>query len=282
MIVEAAAADDARLRERMRAMTFVRANGGVIHFADEGPRAAQPIVFINSLGTDFRIWDEVAQPLAQNARLIRYDKRGHGLSELRTDGARIADFAADLAALLDFLDVRAATVVGLSIGGMIAQELYRLRRDLVSSLVLCDTAHRIGTLEFWATRIGAVEAGGLEAITDGVMQRWFSQNFRDNRRDELAGWRAMMTRTPQAGYLAACGALRDADLTEAAKLIRAPTLCVVGDEDGSTPPELVRELSRLVPGAKFEIIAGAGHIPCVEKPDVLRGLIEAHRREVSP
>jgi 3-oxoadipate enol-lactonase len=263
-------------------MAFVRANGGVIHYSDEGPRAAQPIVFINSLGTDFRIWDEVVAPLAQEARIIRHDKRGHGLSELRAGAAVIADYAADLAALLDHLDAPAATIVGLSIGGMIAQELYRLHPDRVAALVLCDTAHRIGTLEFWAARIGAVQTDGLEAIADGVMQRWFSQDFRANRRDELTGWRAMMTRTPQAGYLAACGALRDADLTQAAKLIGAPTLCVVGDEDGSTPVALVRELSQLIPGAKFEIIAGAGHIPCVEKPDVLRGLIEAHRREALP
>ena len=263
-------------------MAVVRANGGVIHYADEGPRAAQPIVFANSLGTDFRIWDEVAKPLAQDARIIRYDKRGHGLSELRPGEAAIADFATDLAALLDGLQVRNATIVGLSIGGMIAQELYRLRPNLVASLILCDTAHRIGTPEFWAGRIGAVEAGGLEAIADGVMQRWFTRHFHDNFADDLAGWRAMMTRTPQAGYLSACGAIRDADLTSAAKAIRAPTLCVAGDQDGSTPVELVRELSRLIPAAKFEIIARAGHIPCVEQPETLRGLIEAHLKEISP
>jgi 3-oxoadipate enol-lactonase len=262
-------------------MAFVRAHGGVIHFADEGPRAAQPIVLINSLGTDFRVWDAVAGPLAQNARVIRYDKRGHGLSELPAGAATMADFSADLAALLDHLSVRAATIVGLSIGGMIAQELYRLHPDLVAGLVLCDTAHRIGTNEIWKARIGAVEAGGIEAIADGVMERWFTQNFRANRRDELVGWRAMLTRTPQAGYLTACGALRDADLTAAAKTIRAPTLCVVGDEDGSTPVELVRELADLIPAAKFEIIAGAGHIPCVEQPDALLGLIERHRKEIS-
>ena len=262
-------------------MAFVRANGGVIHFADEGPRAAQPIVFINSLGTDFRIWDEVAEPLTENGRVIRYDKRGHGLSELSAGPAVMADYATDLAALLDGLEAPAAIVVGLSIGGMIAQELYRLRPDLVAALVLCDTAHRIGTLEFWAARIGAVEAGGLESIADGVMERWFTRSFRENRPAQLAGWRAMMTRTPQAGYLTACGALRNADLTDAARLIRVPTLCVVGEEDGSTPVALVRELSNLIPGAKFEIIAGAGHIPCVEQPDRLRGLIEAHSRKVS-
>jgi 3-oxoadipate enol-lactonase len=91
----------------------------------------------------------------------------------------------------------------------------------------------------------------------------------------------MLTRTPLAGYLCACGAIRDADLTAGAKVIRAPTLCVVGDQDGSTPVDLVRELSNLIPGAKFEIIAGAGHIPCIEQPDILRGLIEAHLKEAS-
>ncbi|WP_158815467.1 3-oxoadipate enol-lactonase [Methylocapsa sp. S129] len=263
-------------------MAFVRANGGVIHYSDEGPKAARPIVFINSLGTDFRIWDEVVKPLAQDARIIRHDKRGHGLSEHHAGKASIADFATDLAALLDGLHVRQATIVGLSIGGMIAQELYRLRPDLVASLVLCDTGHRIGTLEMWATRIAAVEAGGLESIADGVMQRWFTKDYHLNCADALAGWRMMLTRTPQQGYLAACGAIRDADLTQGAKAIRARTLCVVGDQDGSTPVELVRELASLIPAARLEIIAGSGHIPCVEKPDVLRSLIEAHLKEVSP
>jgi 3-oxoadipate enol-lactonase len=258
------------------AMAFMRANGGVVHYADEGPRAARPIVFANSLGTDFRIWDEVVRPLAQDARVIRYDKRGHGLSELRAGAATITDFANDLAALLDRLEVREATIVGLSIGGLIAQELHRLRPDLVASLVLCDTAHRIGTPAFWAERFATVEAGGIEAIADAIMQRWFTQSYREKRSDPLVGWRAMLTRTPKAGYLAACGAIRDADLTAHAKTIRAPTLCVVGDQDGSTPVELVRELASLIPGAKFEIIAAAGHIPCVEQPATLRGLIEAH------
>ena len=262
-------------------MAFMRANGVVVHYADEGPRAGQAIVFVNSLGTDFRIWDEVIRPLAQNARIMRYDKRGHGLSELRPAPASISDFATDLAALLDRLEARRATIVGLSIGGMIAQELHRLRPDLVASLVLCDTGHRIGTPEFWSARLGAVEAGGIEAIADGIMERWFTKNYREKQSDALVGWRAMLTRTPKTGYLAACGAIRDADLTEHAKTMRVPTLCVVGDEDGSTPVALVRELAGLIPSARFEIIAGAGHIPCVEQPEVLRGLIEAHLKDVA-
>jgi 3-oxoadipate enol-lactonase len=262
-------------------MQFVRANGGVVHFADEGAAGVPAIVFINSLGTDFRIWNEVAAPLAKNARVVRYDKRGHGLSELRSDAASIADFAADLAALLDHRRVSRATIVGLSIGGMIAQELYRLRPDLIRSLVLCDTGHRIGTAQSWASRVDAVRAGGIEAVADGVMERWFSRSYRASCVDAMVGWRAMLTRTPQPGYLTACYAIRDADLTAVARTIRAPTLCVVGDEDGSTPVALARELSGLIPGARLEIIAGAGHIPCVEKPAIVRRLIEEHMREHS-
>jgi 3-oxoadipate enol-lactonase len=261
-------------------MQFAKVNGGVKHYLDEGPREGPCLVFINSLGTDFRIWNDLVHPLSKKCRVIRYDKRGHGLSELPNHAASMADYATDLSALLDLVGVKRATVVGLSIGGLIAQELLRLRPDLVRSLVLADTAHRIGTEESWNARIGLVEAKGIDAIADGVMKLWFSKTYHQTSRDALTGWRTMLTRTPVEGYLVACRAIRDADLTEAARRINVPTLCVVGDEDGSTPVALVRELSSLVPGAKFEVISGAGHIPCIEKPDALRALIETHLAEV--
>ena len=262
-------------------MRFARVNGGVIHFSDEGPPGAPTIAFSNSLGTDFRIWDEVVKPLAAHLRVIRYDGRGHGLSELRTGASAISDFASDLAALLDSREVRKATIVGLSIGGMVAQELYRLRPDLIRSLVLCDTAHRIGTTESWTNRIDAINKGGLESIADAVMRPWFTRDYNNNCADAVAGWRAMLTRMPAAGYLAACAALRDADLTLGASRVRAPTLCIVGDQDTSTSVALVRELSGLIPTAKLEIIIGAAHLPCIEKPAIVRGLIEAHLKDIA-
>jgi 3-oxoadipate enol-lactonase len=92
----------------------------------------------------------------------------------------------------------------------------------------------------------------------------------------------MLTRTPLDGYLMACQAIRDADLTEHVRKIKVSTLCVVGDEDGSTPVALVRELCSLIPGARLQVVVGAGHLPCIEKPDVLCGLIDAHVREAVP
>ena len=261
-------------------MRLANVNGGVTHFLDEGPRGAPPIVFINSLGTDFRIWDDLTQPLIKRFRVLRSDKRGHGLSQLRTGSVTMADFATDLSTLLDLLEVTRATIVGLSIGGLIAQELYHLRPDLVRSLVLSDTAHRIGTQDSWNARICAIEKGGIEAIADSVMGLWFSREYHRTSSDTVAGLRAMLTRTPVDGYLVACRAIRDADLTEQARRIAVSTLCVVGDEDGSTPVALVRELSSLIPGAKFKVIAGAGHLPCIERPEALRELIESHVAEV--
>src|SRR5277367_5857635 len=257
-------------------MTFVKANGLVIHYRDQGQRDGPALVFINSLGTDFRIWNEVAAILAPDFRIVTYDKRGHGLSESGPDENDIADYARDLAALLDAVAVGRATIVGLSIGGLIAQELYRQNPERVAALVLCDTAAKIGTDEVWDQRIAEVERGGIEALADAVLQRWFTAHFRAARSTELAGMRAMLTRTPRQGYLAACGALKRADLRSYAGQIETPTLCLVGDQDGSTPVALVRETAVLIPRSRFEIVEGAGHLPNVERPEIVAKLLVEH------
>ena len=168
-------------------MKFTKANGLVVHYLDHGRRDGPSIVFINSLGCDLRIWTEVAEILAPAFRIVAYDKRGHGLSEPGPDRNDMADYARDLAALLDILGVGRVTIVGLSIGGLIAQELYRQRPELFAALALCDTAAKIGTDESWDRRIAEVERGGLEAIANSVLERWFTADFRTRRAAELMG-----------------------------------------------------------------------------------------------
>ncbi len=248
----------------------------MIHHLIEGPETLPPLVFVNPLGCDLRVWSEVASILKPDFRVVCYDKRGHGLSESGPDRCEMADYGRDLAALLDVLGVVRASIVGMSIGGMIAQELYRQRPDLVAALVLCGAAAKIGTDESWDERIAAVGRGGIESIAGSVLERWFTADFRSRRAAEFAGIRAMLTRTPKQGYLAACGALKRADLRPYAGLIEAPTLCLVGDEDGSTPVALVRQTAGLIKGSRFEIIAGAGHLPNVEKPAAVARLIAEH------
>ncbi len=257
-------------------MRFIQANGLAIHYLVEGPEALTPLVFINPLGCDLRVWTDVASILNPEFRVVCYDKRGHGLSESGPDRCEMADYGRDLAALLDVLGIGRAAIVGMSIGGVIAQELTRQRPELVAALVLCGTAAKIGTDESWDERIAAVERSGIDAIAGPVLERWFTPGFRSRRAAEFAGFRAMLTRTPKPGYLAACGALKRADLRPYAGLIEAPTLCLVGDQDGSTPAALVRQTAGLIKGSRFEIIEGAGHLSNVEKPAAVARLIAEH------
>ena len=255
-------------------MQFIEIGGVTLHYQlIGGPADKSVIVFANALGTDFRIWRDVIVRLVGDFPVVTYDKRGHGLSDIGIPPYSIEDHVGDLEGLLDHLNVRNAIICGLSVGGLIAQGLYAKRPDLVRALILCDTAHKIGTAEMWNPRIATVEAQGIEPLADAVLERWFTQAFREGKKVELAGYRNMLVRQPAAGYAGTCAAVRDADYTEAAKAIAVPTLCIVGDQDGSTPPELVRSTAGLVPGARFEIIADAGHIPCVEQPAALVNLI---------
>ncbi|WP_322096671.1 3-oxoadipate enol-lactonase [Pelagibius sp.] len=255
------------------AMHFMAVNGVTLHVSDSGPSDKPVLVFSNSLGTDFRIWDEVAERLQGHFRLVCYDKRGHGLSDLGTPPYVMDDHVGDLAALLDALAIERAVICGLSVGGLIAQGLYASRPDLVRGLVLCDTAHKIGNDDLWNDRIAAVEAQGIAAIAEGILERWFTLALRSGDPVALAGWRNMLTRTPAAGYAGTSAAIRDTDFTAAAAAITVPTLCLVGEEDGATPPALVQELAALIPGARCEVIAGAGHLPCIEQPGVVAELI---------
>ena len=245
---------------------------GHIHYALRRPAPDAPVlVFANSLGTDLRVWDAMLAALPGGWGALRYDKPGHGLSEL-TGAATIADHADLLSDLMDHAQIGSAVIVGLSVGGMIAQSLAARHPAKVRALVLMDTGHKIGAEDLWNARIEAVRNQGIAAISDGILARWFSAGFREAN-PAFALWRMMLTRTSAEGYAAVCAAIRDADLTEGARALRAPTLCIAGSEDGSTPPALVRELAGLIAGARYAEVVGAGHLPCVENPAQTAGLI---------
>jgi 3-oxoadipate enol-lactonase len=219
--------------------------------------------------------------LAGDVRALRYDVRGHGLSDAPPAPYTMDEHVADLAALLDAYAIEGATVIGLSVGGMIAQALAAKRPDLARQLVLCDTAHKIGTEESWTARIDAVRKDGIAAIADAVLERWFSAEYRRARTADLVGYRNMLTRTPVEGYVGTCMTLRDTDLTATTSRLAQPTLCLVGEEDGATPPALVKSLSELIPNAGFKTVPSAGHLPCLEQPKLLAEWIEAFVRRNS-
>lgn len=261
-------------------MAFARVNGIVLHYEVSGARELPPLVFSNSLGTDLRIWDKVAERLADRFRIVRYDKRGHGLSEAPPPPYPLTDHVADLVGLLDHLEIGRTAVVGLSVGGMIMQGLAALHPERVAALVLSDTAHKIGTREGWDDRIDTVTRKGLEAIVERVMPLWFTAAFRKPDNPDYVGHVAMFLRSPMSGYVGTCASVRDADLTESTRALKVPTLCIVGEQDGSTPPDLVRSMANLISNSEFRIVPGAGHIPCVEQPDAFAGLVGGFLRGV--
>ena len=248
------------------------------HYRIDGDRDGAPVVFANSLGTDLRLWDQVLPLLPAGLKLIRYDKRGHGLSDVTPAPYAMGTLVRDAEQLLDHLNIRDCVFVGLSIGGMIGQGLAVKRLDQVRALVLSNTAAKIGQPDMWADRIAAVRAGGISALAEPILDRWFSKPFRGT--DAFHAWHNMLVRQPVEGYVGCSAAISGTDFYTPTSGLRLPLLGIAGSEDGSTPPDLVRETADLVPGSRFHLIRKAGHLPCVEQPDEFAATLTTFLRDV--
>jgi 3-oxoadipate enol-lactonase len=256
-------------------MQILKRNDANIYFKTNALRQGpQTLVFVNSLGSDFRIWDSVVDILDVDFNLVLHDKRGHGLSDLGHSAHRIETYAEDVAALIEHLKLSSVIAVGLSVGGLIVQALYHARPELVRALVIGNSAAKLGTVESWTARIDAVKSKRLNAIADGIMERWFSKHYRAAHANEVSIYRNMLVRTQADAYVACCDALRDADFLAQTSSIKVPTLCIAGEEDGSAPPDVVQDTANRIAGSQFEIMAGVGHLPCIEDPHAYAKLLK--------
>ncbi len=246
-------------------MRVARLTHTALHWREDGAAEGPAVVFANSLGTDLRLWDAVVERLPRQLRLIRYDKRGHGLSSCPPGPYSLDDLVQETRELLDHLGIQRCVFVGLSIGGMIGQVLAAQEPERISGLVLSNTAARMGDPALWQQRIAAIEAGGISALSEAILARWFAPGFLGT--DAHLPWRHMLERTPRAGYLGCCHALAAADLTAAVRSLRQPTLGIAGSHDGASPPEMVAATLDLIPDSRFTVIEDTGHLPCVEAPE---------------
>lgn len=248
-----------------------------LHQVSAGPTTpganGEPLVFIHALGADLQLWENVATAFVARHRVVRYDLRGHGRSESGGPECAIADHVDDLIRLLDRLGIPSATLVGISVGGLIALAAALRQPSRLRRLVICASAARIGTRESWTERMALVRARGLEAMADMIVGRWVTSEFAAREPAVVRGLRDRLIRTPVDGYLATCATLRDADLREQAKGLRAPVLVLGGEHDVAVPVTLCRELADLIPHAQWQLIPGCAHLPPVEQPVLVSAAI---------
>jgi 3-oxoadipate enol-lactonase len=233
----------------------------------DGERA---VVLAGSLGSTVEMWEPQLPSLNGQFKVLRYDNPGHGGSDL-PDEPTIEAFARELAASLDELGLDRVLFCGLSLGGALGMRLALNRPELVDRLVLCCTAARFGTAEFWDGRIAKTRADGVAAVAEPVLERWFTPGFPDLQR-----YREMLLATPAEGYARCCEALREWDVRGARGAVRAPTLCIAGAEDPSTPPEQLTAIAEEIPDARMVVIEDARHLVNVEQAAAFDDALLAH------
>ena len=243
-------------------MPFARNSDVRIHWREDG--AGPPLLLLNSVGCELSLWDRVMPHLA-SLRVLRMDMRGHGLSDVPQGDCTLDQLAGDASAVLAAAGVERAIVCGLSLGGMTAMTLALRAPALVSSLVLACTSAKMARA-VWDARIAAVRGGGMAAVVDPVMDRFFSEDFRRRQPEAVAEIRAHFLDLNPEGYTACCAAIRDMDLLDRISAIQAPTLVIAGSQDLATPLEgHGQEIANRIPGAEVKTIVTA-HIAPVEDP----------------
>lgn len=254
-------------------MPLIATNGTQLFYDFTGPERAPVVVFSNSLGTTVEMWDAQVRALASRYLCLRYDTRGHGRSPTVGAPFTVDDLADDLAGLLDGLGIAKAHVVGLSLGGMTAQAFALRHPQRVEGLVLMATAAFLPPKEAWDERVRIVNAKGMAAIVDTVMQRWFTPDTLALGPEIVRPVRERFLAIDPKGYAACCLAVRDMDLRTVIGGIAAPTLVVAGEDDPATPLDKAEEIVSLIPGAELTVVPEAAHLIGVEQPDVVNEIL---------
>jgi 3-oxoadipate enol-lactonase len=248
-------------------------NGNVVLSYDiEGPPDAPAVLLINSIASTRELWARQMPALAARYRVIRYDARGHGRSSVPSGEYTVEQLGRDALAILGDAGVASAHVCGISLGGLTAQWLGINAPDRVASLVLANTAAKIGTAEGWNERIALVREKGMNVLAEMTIPRWFSAAFQERDPETVRGFRTMIQACSQEGYLGCCAALRDADLRDGITSIRCPTLVVASSDDAATPAEGLAFIRDRVPGAQM-VTVNSRHLSNIECAEDFTGAV---------
>ena len=252
-------------------MPFVTRDGARLYWRVDGHADAPALLLGNSLGTDHTLWDPVLPRLIERHRVVRFDMRGHGASEAPHGDYTIEALARDALAVADASGTTRFSYAGISIGGMIGQWLGANAGQRLERLVLANTSSKLPA-DIWKGRIDAVRAGGLGAIVDAVLARWFTEAFLAKKSPWVAGACSTLLATDPVGYVGCCAAIRDMDLTALRTSIRVPTLVIVGRHDLAAPADHGAAIAQAIPGAALAELPVA-HIPVIERPAAFVALL---------
>jgi 3-oxoadipate enol-lactonase/4-carboxymuconolactone decarboxylase len=257
-------------------MARMTVNGVELAFEVAGPEGAPWIAFSNSLGGTIEMWDGVVERLAARYRCLRYDTRGHGRSGTSSRPISIADLAADLVALLDYVGATTAEIVGLSLGGMTAQALASSFPLRARSLTLIATAPHMPPPEPWRERAATVRTHGMTAVADAVIARWFTTSFYATSPKLVERVRERFLASDPEGYARCAEAIAAMDLRPRLDRISAPTLVMGGSDDQVVPPPVAEDLRTRIKGAELVVLPRASHLMSVERPDAVAEHIARH------
>ena len=251
----------------VRDMQYIEVEPGVRLAVRVSGAADKPaIVFSNSLASDSGMWDEVVERLTADARLIRYDTRGHGQSDAPDQPYSIERLGRDVIAILDALKIERAVVCGVSLGGLTAMWLGLHAAGRVSGLIPANTAANFPPETMWRERAASVRVNGVASLVQGSLERWVTADYRAKHPARVAELAAMIEGTSPSGYAGCCDVLAETNLLPSLSAIACPVQVIAGRHDPSTPPSRAEEIVAAIPGANL-VTLEAAHISTVEAPD---------------
>ncbi len=247
-------------------MTKIHASGIEINYKLEGTEGSPVLVFSNSLGTDFKMWDAIMPKLLPYFQILRYDTRGHGGTTSTTEPYSIDLLGNDILALTKALKIEKFAFCGLSMGGLIGQWLGIYHSERLEKLIICNTAAKIGVAEAWNERIEGILKNGTASIWEGTLRRWFTPVFH-HEKEKISAVKTAFLGCNTEGYAAACAAVRDADFREKINKIDVKTLIITGNQDPVTTVENAEFLKLKIKNSALKIL-DAAHLSAVEQPEV--------------
>ncbi len=258
------------------------ANGISVNYNTTGE--GTPVVLIHGLAMDLTFWENQVAPLAAQFEVIRCDARGHGGSEKAEPPYSLELMADDLYHFLHSIGVGAAHVVGLSMGGMIAQTHALSHPNEVLSLTLASTTSEYppeGRKGF-RERADTARESGMDALLDATLGRWFTDEYRQTNPPDLWKVRRVVSGTDPECFAGAALAVSEVDTTARLNQIGAPTLVIAAEHDLATPVAAARRIHGQIAGSRLEVIAGASHCCNIERPEEFNRLLLDFLGDVSP